>query len=89
MGETDPSAFCQMMSAGRPDEARSLVCGKFVYGVLTTGVYCQPTCASRLPNRKNVRFFKTSKEAEQAGFHPCKRCKPEAQSGRNLRFEPF
>jgi len=52
--------------------------GKFVYGVLTTGVYCQPACASRLPNRKNVRFFRTSREAEQAGFHPCKRCKPEA-----------
>jgi AraC family transcriptional regulator of adaptative response/methylated-DNA-[protein]-cysteine methyltransferase len=52
--------------------------GKFVYGVLTTGVYCLPACASRLPNRKNVRFFRTSREAEQAGFHPCKRCKPEA-----------
>jgi AraC family transcriptional regulator of adaptative response/methylated-DNA-[protein]-cysteine methyltransferase len=53
-------------------------CGEFVYGVLTTGVYCRPTCASRLPNRENVRFFRTSKEAEQADFRPCKRCKPEA-----------
>ena len=52
--------------------------GEFVYGVLTTGVYCRPTCASRLPNRENVRFFKTSMEAEQADFRPCKRCKPEA-----------
>ena len=52
--------------------------GEFVYGVLTTGVYCRPKCASRLPNRENVRFFKTSKEAEQAGFRPCKRCKPES-----------
>ena len=52
--------------------------GEFVYGVLTTGVYCRPTCASRLPNRENVRFFETGTEAEQADFRPCKRCKPEA-----------
>jgi AraC family transcriptional regulator of adaptative response/methylated-DNA-[protein]-cysteine methyltransferase len=52
-------------------------CGEFVYGVLTTGVYCRPTCASRRPKRDNVRFFGTSKEAEQAGFRPCKRCRPE------------
>jgi AraC family transcriptional regulator of adaptative response/methylated-DNA-[protein]-cysteine methyltransferase len=51
---------------------------RFVYGVLTTGVYCRPACASRLPNRENVRFFETGKDAEQAGFRPCKRCRPEA-----------
>jgi len=51
---------------------------EFVYGVLTTGVYCRTNCASRLPNRENVRFFETAKEAEQAGFRPCKRCKPES-----------
>jgi AraC family transcriptional regulator of adaptative response/methylated-DNA-[protein]-cysteine methyltransferase len=56
--------------------------GEFVYGVLTTGVYCRPTCSSRLPNRENVRFFRTSKEAEQAGFRPCKRCKPESTDWR-------
>jgi len=53
-------------------------CGEFVYGVLTTGVYCRPACASRLPNRENVRFFDTSEEAEKAGFRPCRRCKPES-----------
>src|SRR5512134_2583766 len=53
-------------------------CSEFVYGVLTTGVYCRPGCASRLPNRENVRFFETSMQAEGAGFRPCKRCKPEA-----------
>jgi len=50
----------------------------FIYGVLTTGVYCRPGCASRLPNRENVRFFETGIEAEKAGFRPCKRCKPES-----------
>ena len=53
-------------------------CGAFVYGVVTTGVYCRPTCASRLPNRENVRFFRNSRDAEHAGFRPCKRCRPKA-----------
>ena len=56
----------------------SLACGEFVYGVLTTGVYCRPNCTSRLPHRENVRFFETGKDAERAGFRPCKRCKPES-----------
>ena len=79
MGETDPRAFLSDDVRWETLEKRdSLVCGEFVYGVLTTGVYCRPACASRLPNRENVRFFETSMEAEQAGFRPCKRCKPEA-----------
>ena len=52
--------------------------GAFFYAVTTTGVYCRPACASRLPNRPNVRFFPTCAEAEQAGFRPCKRCQPNA-----------
>jgi AraC family transcriptional regulator of adaptative response/methylated-DNA-[protein]-cysteine methyltransferase len=59
-------------------------CGEFVYGVLTTGVYCRPACASRLPNRENVRFFESSEDAEQSGFRPCKRCKPEAAEWEQL-----
>lgn len=50
----------------------------FVYGVRTTGVYCRPGCASRLPRRENVRFFDASASAEQAGFRACKRCRPNA-----------
>lgn len=52
--------------------------GRFYYSVQTTGVYCRPTCASRLPLRKNVRFYATCEEAENAGFRPCKRCRPNA-----------
>lgn len=48
----------------------------FVYAVATTGVYCRSGCASRLPKRGNVRFFRTGAEAEDAGFRPCKRCRP-------------
>lgn len=50
--------------------------GRFWYGVLTTGVYCRPSCASRLPLRKNVRFYATTAQAEAAGLRPCKRCRP-------------
>ena len=50
--------------------------GEFVYGVATTGVYCKPSCASRRPLRKNVRFYATPAEAERDGLRPCKRCRP-------------
>lgn len=51
--------------------------GAFYAGVLTTGVYCRPTCPARLPKPENVRFFATREEAEAAGFRPCLRCKPD------------
>jgi len=50
--------------------------GKFLYGVMTTGVFCRPGCASRAPLRKNVRFYKTAEEAKADGLRPCLRCKP-------------
>jgi len=50
--------------------------GSFYYSVRTTGVYCRPSCAARLPRRSNVRFHSTCEEAERAGFRPCKRCRP-------------
>lgn len=50
--------------------------GRFLYGVLTTGVYCWPSCASRRPLRRNVRFYATAAEAEAVGLRPCKRCHP-------------
>lgn len=50
--------------------------GRFLYGVLTTGVYCRPSCASRRPLRANVRFYPTPAEAEADGLRPCKRCHP-------------
>src|SRR2546430_620295 len=51
--------------------------GKFYYSVTTTGVYCRPSCPSRLAKRVNVRFHDTRAEAEAAGFRPCKRCGPD------------
>jgi Metal binding domain of Ada len=59
--------------------------GAFVYGVATTGVYCRPSCGARLPRRENVKFHATCAGAEQAGFRPCKRCRPNETlpTGRN------
>jgi AraC family transcriptional regulator of adaptative response/methylated-DNA-[protein]-cysteine methyltransferase len=50
--------------------------GRFVTGVLTTGIYCRPSCAARHPKRDNVRFFTTPAEALGAGLRPCLRCLP-------------
>lgn len=51
--------------------------GAFVYAVLTTGVYCRPSCASRPARPEHVRFYATEAEASGAGFRPCKRCTPD------------
>ena len=51
--------------------------GRFVTGVLTTGIYCRPSCAARHPSRGNVRFFADGAEARAAGLRPCKRCLPD------------
>ncbi|MYA67741.1 MAG: methylated-DNA--[protein]-cysteine S-methyltransferase [Gammaproteobacteria bacterium] len=51
--------------------------GAFFYGVITTGVVCKPSCASRPARPKNIRFFLDLDSARQAGFRPCKRCRPE------------
>jgi AraC family transcriptional regulator of adaptative response/methylated-DNA-[protein]-cysteine methyltransferase len=48
----------------------------FFYAVVTTGVYCRPSCGARRPRPENVRFFSTVREAEAAGFRACKRCRP-------------
>jgi AraC family transcriptional regulator of adaptative response/methylated-DNA-[protein]-cysteine methyltransferase len=50
---------------------------QFYYSVQTTGVYCRPSCAARLPRRENVRFHLSCEDAVRAGFRACKRCKPD------------
>ena len=51
--------------------------GLFITGVLTTGIYCLPSCPARKPKAQNVRFFNSEPEARAAGLRPCKRCKPD------------
>jgi AraC family transcriptional regulator of adaptative response / DNA-3-methyladenine glycosylase II len=49
--------------------------------VITTGIYCRPTCPARTPLRKNVRYYACAAAAEAAGFRPCRRCRPETAPG--------
>jgi len=51
--------------------------GRFVTGVLSTGIYCRPSCAARHPRRENVRFFPDGAAAREAGLRPCLRCSPD------------
>jgi methylphosphotriester-DNA--protein-cysteine methyltransferase len=51
--------------------------GLFVCASANTKVYCRPVCKARLPRRVNVSFYKTSSEAQAAGYRPCRRCKPD------------
>ena len=53
---------------------------KFYYGVVTTGIYCKPSCASRSAKPENIRFFPTVASAMLADFRPCKRCSPHSEN---------
>ncbi len=54
--------------------------GQFWYSVITTGIYCRPTCPSRTANPRNVRLHDTLEAAQATGFRPCKRCNPDGPS---------
>ena len=55
--------------------------GWFFTGVVTTGIYCRPSCPAITPKRRNVRFFPTAAAAQVAGLRACKRCRPDATPG--------
>lgn len=51
--------------------------GRFFYGVVTTGIFCRPSCKSRPPRRENTVFFASASVACAQGYRPCKRCRPD------------
>ena len=51
--------------------------GRFFTGVKTTGIYCRPVCPARTPRSENVSFYPSAAAAQEAGFRPCLRCRPE------------
>lgn len=80
-----------MVGSGRPpgDEAWAAIVardpatdGRFAYAVLSTGIYCRPSCPSRRPLRENVRLYQDAEQAEAAGFRACLRCGPDGVSRR-------
>lgn len=61
--------------------------GHFVYCVVSTNIYCRPTCPSRLPLAKNITFCDSVEQARNLKFRPCKRCKPDVATGWNRTRE--
>jgi AraC family transcriptional regulator of adaptative response / DNA-3-methyladenine glycosylase II len=51
--------------------------GRIFSGVTSTGIYCRPICPARTPKRENMRFYRSAAAAQEAGFRPCLRCRPE------------
>ena len=61
--------------------------GEFFFGVLTTGIFCRPSCPARQPLRQNVRFYRDAAQAENDGLRPCLRCRPLATVNRDPNAE--
>lgn len=61
--------------------------GRFVSAVLTTGIYCKPSCAARHPRRENMIFLPDPAAARQAGFRACLRCRPDEVGRDRLAVE--
>lgn len=59
----------------------------FIYGVLSTGIFCRPTCPSRRAKRENVRFFANAAAAQAAGLRACRRCKPLSTSTQHQQIQ--
>src|SRR5262245_14551469 len=55
--------------------------GRFFTAVRTTRVYCRPVCPARTPHRENCWFVPCAAAAEDAGYRPCRRCRPESAPG--------
>jgi AraC family transcriptional regulator of adaptative response / DNA-3-methyladenine glycosylase II len=51
--------------------------GRLFVGVKTTGIYCRPICPARTPKFENTSFYPSAAAAQEAGFRPCLRCRPE------------
>ncbi len=61
--------------------------GQFFYGVISTGVFCRPSCPGRRPLRQNVRFYAEPAQAEKDGLRACLRCRPLALTGTDPNAE--
>ncbi|HSK26487.1 MAG TPA: AlkA N-terminal domain-containing protein [Jiangellales bacterium] len=72
----DPAA-CYRAVSGRDPRFD----GRVFLGVVTTGVYCRPSCPARTPRPENCRYFATAAAAVAAGFRACRRCRPDALPG--------
>src|SRR3990170_30841 len=51
--------------------------GRIFVGVTSTGIYCRPVCPARAAKFEHCRFYASAAAAQEAGFRPCLRCRPE------------
>ena len=72
---SDPISDDECWAAGSARDRR--FDGRFIIGVLTTGIYCRPSCPARHPKRENVKFFASPDDARAAGLRACLRCSPD------------
>src|SRR3979490_3109413 len=72
MMDMDPTACYRAIST-----RRAVLGGRRFVGVKTTGIYCRPICPARTPKFENVSFYPSAAAAQEAGFRPCLRCRPE------------
>ena len=77
-----------MLQLKCPLEGYARFDGRLFVGVTSTGIYCRPVCRVRLPRRENCRFFANAASAEQGGFRPYLRCRPELAPGLSLVDSP-
>ncbi len=59
--------------------------GVFFYAVKSTGIYCKPSCKSRIPKAENVSFYQSFEDAQQDGYRPCKRCRSDLVEYRPMK----
>jgi AraC family transcriptional regulator of adaptative response / DNA-3-methyladenine glycosylase II len=52
--------------------------GRLFIAVKSTGIYCRPICPARTPKRENLAFYPSAAAAQEAGYRPCLRCRPES-----------
>ena len=73
----NPNAITDVEALQAVRDRNAAYDGRLYFAVVTTGVYCRPSCSARQANIENLRFFDTADSAVAAGFRACKRCKPE------------
>jgi AraC family transcriptional regulator of adaptative response / DNA-3-methyladenine glycosylase II len=74
-----PDSTARFVRAFQSKDAR--FDGWFFGAVITTGIYCRPSCPAVTPKPENMRFYPSAAAAQQAGFRACKRCRPDASPG--------
>ncbi|HEV7518189.1 MAG TPA: Ada metal-binding domain-containing protein, partial [Thermoanaerobaculia bacterium] len=75
--QTAPGSLTRELMLSRARARDRAYDGRFLTGVLSTGIYCLPSCPARPPKEENMRFFASEEAARAARLRPCRRCRPD------------